>query len=51
MEDIIGILHKDGKRSHFISLDEYFTKEQKQYMKPIIGEWLIKVGIENDLCW
>jgi hypothetical protein len=31
MEDIIGILHKDGKRSHYISLDEYFTKEKQSY--------------------
>jgi len=31
MEDIIGILHKDGKRSHYISLDEYFTKENQSY--------------------
>ena len=31
MEDIIGILHKDGKRSHYISLDEYFTKEMQSY--------------------
>ena len=31
MEDIIGVIHKDGKRSHYISLDEYFTKEMQSY--------------------
>ncbi len=31
MEDILGITHKDNTRSHYISLDEYFTKENQSY--------------------
>jgi hypothetical protein len=31
MEDILGITHKDNTRSHYISLDEYFTKEKQSY--------------------
>ena len=31
MEDILGIAHKDNTRSHYISLDEYFTKEKQSY--------------------
>ena len=31
MEDILGIAHKDYTRSHYISLDEYFTKEKQSY--------------------
>ena len=33
MEDILGIAHKDYTRSHYISLDEYFTKEKQEEEK------------------
>ena len=31
MEEIYGILHKDYSSSHYIVLDDYFTKEQQLY--------------------